>query len=213
MEHGILERLTEAIIDRQFKSTEGLARDALEQGLGPLDILNGALLPAIDVVGKDFKEHKIFLPELLMSVRAYENAFKLIQPLLAQGDYRSKGKIVIGTVAGDLHDIGKNIVGSLIQGNGFEIIDLGVDVKRERFLQAALENEAEVIAMSALLTTSMPEMKSVMEDMEKQGMRQKFRVMIGGAPVSQAYAKEIGADGYAEDAQEAVDLVKELVKK
>ena len=212
MDQNILDRLRIAVIEREFKATEGLARDAIEKGIEPLDILNGALLKGIEVVGRDFKEQEIFLPELIMSVRAYDNAFKAIQPLLIEGSYQAKGKVAIGTITGDLHDIGKNIVGALIQGNGFDVIDLGVDVKKERFIEAAMEVGVDVIAISALLSTTMNDMRGVLDGMEKEGIRDKFKVIVGGAPITQSFADEIGADGYGEDAQSAVELVKELLK-
>lgn len=195
----------------ELKATESLTRDALHQGIPPLDIVNRALIRGIEEVGRRFKEQEIFLPELLMSVRAYEYAFQLIKPLLVEGNYSARGRIVIGTVAGDLHDIGKNIVGALLQGNGFEVIDLGVDVKNDVFLKKAVEVDADVIGMSALLSTTIVEMASLVELLEKEGLRQKFKVIVGGAALNEAFARDIGADGYAPDAQRAVELVKSII--
>jgi 5-methyltetrahydrofolate--homocysteine methyltransferase len=211
MEKDILEKLVASVVKRELIAIEGLTRKAIDQGISPIDILNRGLLRGIEEVGKEFKEQEIFLPELIMSVRAYERGFQVIKPLLMDVNYRARGKIVIGTVAGDLHDIGKNVVAAFLHGNGFEVFDLGVDVRRDIFLKKAIELDADIVGMSALLSTTMGEMASFIELLEKEGLRQKIKVIVGGAPLSDEFSSNIGADGYAPDAQAAVELVKSLL--
>ncbi len=211
MPHELLDSITQAVIDMKFEDTGALTRDALGAGVGAVEIINGALLPALDRVGILFREGDYFLPDVLMSVKAYHNSFEILEPLLKEGDYKSRGKIMIGTVFGDIHDIGKNILSALLLGNGFEVVDVGVDVKPEVFLARARQDMPDIIGMSALLTTTMPSMKDTIDVFVEAGLRDKFRFIIGGAPLNQKFADEIGADGYGEDAQSGVELVKRLM--
>ena len=207
----MLKDLEEAIVAMDADSTEGLTGKLLESGKGAAEILNGALLPALDRVGVLFREGDYFLPDVLMCVKAYDNSFKTILPKLKEGSYTSRGKVLLGTVEGDIHEIGKNILFALLQGNGFDVLDLGVNVKAEAFLAKAREWSPDIIGMSALLSTTMPAMKETIEAFTRAGLRKNYKFIIGGAPLSQRYADEIGADGYGEDAQSGVELVKRLM--
>lgn len=207
----MLKDLEEAIVAMDADSTEGLTGKLLESGKGAAEILNGALLPALDRVGVLFREGDYFLPDVLMCVKAYDNSFKTILPKLKEGSYTSRGKVLLGTVEGDIHEIGKNILFALLQGNGFDVMDLGVNVKAEAFLAKAREWSPDIIGMSALLSTTMPAMKETIEAFTRAGLRKNYKFIIGGAPLSQRYADEIGADGYGEDAQSGVELVKRLM--
>jgi 5-methyltetrahydrofolate--homocysteine methyltransferase len=211
MAHELLDKIGQAVIEMRFEDTEGLTRDALGAGISAVEIINKGLLPSLDRVGVLFREGEYFLPDVLMSVKAYDNAFKLLEPLLKEGEYKSRGKIMIGTVFGDIHDIGKNILSALLLGNGFEVIDVGVDVKPEMFLARAKQDAPDIIGMSALLTTTMPSMKDTIDVFVEAGLRDKYKFIIGGAPLNQKFADEIGADGYGEDAQSGVELIKRLM--
>jgi 5-methyltetrahydrofolate--homocysteine methyltransferase len=169
------------------------------------------MIPAMDEVGRRFEANEYFVPELLIAARAMKGAMELLRPLLVESGAKPAGRVVIGTVRGDLHDIGKNLVAAMLEGGGFEVIDLGVDVSPERFIAAVEENGAQIIAMSALLTTTMPGMKTTLEAIERAGMRDRVKVMIGGAPVTQRYADEIGADGFSDNASGAVRVARTLV--
>jgi 5-methyltetrahydrofolate--homocysteine methyltransferase len=175
------------------------------------EILNNGLLAAMDVVGRDFKSGELFIPEVLMCARAMHAGLDLLRPLLAESGAASLGKIILGTVTGDLHDIGKNLVSMMLQGAGFEIIDLGTDVKPEQFVAAVRDEGADLVGMSAMLTTTMPAMKSTITALEEAGIREKVKVIIGGAPVTNNFAQEIGADSYAPDAGSAVETARELL--
>lgn len=212
MTDKILDKLKDAVIEMKFDETEDLTKQALDSKIAVNDILDNSLIPALDEVGILFSDGDYFLPDVLMSVKAYDNSYKLLEPTLREGDYKAKGKIMLGTVAGDIHDIGKKILSALLQGNGFEIVDLGVDVSPETFLNKAKEVNPDVIGMSAMLTTTMPAMKEVIDVFSEGGMRDKFKMIVGGAPLNKKYSDEIGADGYGEDAQSGVDLVKSLLK-
>jgi len=190
-----------------------LVEKALAQDL-PVDrILNKGLIAGMNVIGERFKAMDIFIPEVLVSARAMNMGLDMIRPLLAKAKVKAKGKVVIGTVRGDLHDIGKNIVAMMLRGAGYEVIDLGADVPKEKFLENVKKEEADVVAMSALLTTTMTSMQEVVEELEKAKLKAKVKVIIGGAPISRTYAERIRADGYAPDAALAVDLLKKLLKK
>lgn len=184
---------------------------ALDEGLTPQDILDKGLIAGMDVVGKDFREGILFIPEVLMCARAMHAGMDIIEPLLAESGAVSPGKVAIGTVKGDLHDIGKNLVMMMMQGAGFEIIDLGTDVSPERFVEAVQNEGADIVGMSALLTTTMPSMRATIEALAAAGLSDKVKVMIGGAPVTAKFAEDIGADRYAPDAAAAVDTARELV--
>ena len=206
-----LKQLYAAVLGGDAKATGALTQQALAEGIDPLELVNGYLVPAMSEVGRRFECNEYFVPELLISARAMKAALELIRPLLtARGD-KPAGRVAIGTVKGDLHDIGKNLVASLLEGGGFEMIDLGVNVAPERFIAAVKEKQANIIAMSALLTTTMPAMKTIIDALKQAGVRSQVKVLIGGAPITQKYAEEIGADGYAENAVGAVALAKEAV--
>ena len=209
----ILDQLKQAFIEMKPGQSQSLAEQALKQGLAPLEILNQAMIPALQVVGERFRKDEIFLPEVMLSARAFKSAFELIKPKLLEGDYQPRARVVIGTVFGDVHDIGKNIVCALLEGNGYQVIDLGVNVSAEKFISALRDQQAEILGMSTLLTTTMPEMARVIEALEKEGLRDKVKVIVGGAPVSGEYAQKIGADGYGEDAQQGVEIINQWMKK
>jgi len=207
-----LKELQECVINGNRKKSEELTRQALEEGVSPVQIINEGLIPGMQVVGEKFKCNEFYVPEVLVAARAMQASMSIVKPLLSVTDIKAPATVAIGTVQGDLHDIGKNLVMMMLEGAGFEIVDLGVDVSPDRFLEAVRDRQADVVAMSALLTTTMPGMKTTIQALEEAGMRDKVKVMIGGAPVTQEYADEIGADGYAPDAASAVDKLKELLK-
>lgn len=188
-----------------------LVQKALEDKIEPMEIVNKGLLPSMDVIDEKFGREEIFLPELIISAQAMKAGMDILRPLLTETGAKPRAKIVIGTVRGDMHDIGKNLVGMILQGAGFEVIDLGTDVHSEKFIHSLKDNDAPLLGLSALLTTTMIEMKTVIDDLAKEGMREKVKVIIGGAPTSQEFVSEIGADGYAPDAISAKDKIKELL--
>ena len=208
-------QILEQIASNLYQGEDGVVADlvqrALDQGMTAGEILNGGLIAGMDEVGKDFKAGDLFVPEVLIAARAMHAGMNILRPLLAEGDVPSAGKYVIGTVQGDLHDIGKNLVKMMLDGAGFETIDLGTDVKPDGFVAAVREHQPQLLGMSALLTTTMPAMKRTIDALVEAGVRESIRVMVGGAPVTQAYADEIGADGYAPDAASAVELARSLM--
>jgi 5-methyltetrahydrofolate--homocysteine methyltransferase len=206
-----LEALAQAIINGKAPDAKAITEAALAEGVGPGDILNKGLVAGMAVVGTKFKNNEFYVPEVLIAARAMKQAMEVLRPKLASSGVKPAGKVAIGTVRGDLHDIGKNLVAMMLEGAGFEINDLGVDVKPEQFVEA-VKGGSGVIALSALLTTTMPAMKETIEALKADGVRDKAFVMIGGAPVTQNYADEIGADGYSPDAASAVDTAKSLLK-
>ncbi|HEX9015406.1 MAG TPA: corrinoid protein [Chloroflexota bacterium] len=203
--------LKEAVIEGNAGAAKALTQAALDGGSGPQEILDGALIPAMDVVGEKFSAREFYIPEMLISARAMQAGLGLLKPLLLAAESKSRGKVVIGTVKGDLHDIGKNLVGMMLQGGGYEVIDLGTDVKPAKFVETVASERPDFIMMSALITTTMASMKETIGALKEAGLRDKVRVGIGGAPVTQRYADEIGADFYAADATGAVGKAKELV--
>jgi 5-methyltetrahydrofolate--homocysteine methyltransferase len=206
-----LKKLYESVVSGDAKTTQAITQQALAEGVDPLKLVNEHMVPAMDEVGRRFEANEYFVPELLISARAMKAALELIRPLLvARGD-KPVGRVAIGTVKGDLHDIGKNLVSSLLEGGGFEVIDLGVNVSPEKFIETVNTKQANIIAMSALLTTTMPSMKTTIDALKQAGVREKVKVLIGGAPITQKYADEIGADGYSENAVGAVALAKNAV--
>ncbi|MEE9198918.1 MAG: corrinoid protein [Dehalococcoidia bacterium] len=207
-----LQDLNDYIIEGNVKAAEEWTKGALSQGMAPIVIVNQGLIPGMDVVGAKFKSFEYYLPELLVSAKAMKTAMALVKPLLARHESAAVGQVVIGTVKGDLHDIGKNLVGMLLEGAGFEVTDLGTDVEPEAFLKAVEEKQPQVLCLSALLTTTMPNMKSTIELMRESEVRLQTKIMVGGAPVTEHYAFDIGADGYAAEAASAVDRIKELVR-
>jgi 5-methyltetrahydrofolate--homocysteine methyltransferase len=208
---NILEQMQKDLYAGKFNQVESATKTALEQGMTAKEILNNGLLAAMDVVGRDFKSGELFIPEVLMCARAMHAGLDILRPLLAESGAASLGKIILGTVTGDLHDIGKNLVSMMLQGAGFEIIDLGTDVKPEQFVAAVRDEGADLVGMSAMLTTTMPAMKSTITALEEAGIRDKVKVIIGGAPVTNKFAQEIGADSYAPDAGSAVEKARELL--
>jgi 5-methyltetrahydrofolate--homocysteine methyltransferase len=205
-----LKELAEAIINGDEEKAKELTQKALKKEIDPQEILSKGLIPGMDIVGKRFKEGKYFLPEVLVAAEAMKASLEWLRPLLTKRKGTFKGKVVIGTIEGDLHDIGKNLVGMMLEGAGFEVIDLGADVPLERWVQAVKTQKPDVLGMSALLTTTMLRMKDVIEELTKAKLRSKIVIMVGGAPITQSYAEQIGADGYAPDAASAVDKVKEF---
>jgi 5-methyltetrahydrofolate--homocysteine methyltransferase len=208
-----LEALADVIITGDHSRADALTRQLVERGVPPGTILDGGLIAGMTVVGDRFREHEIFLPDVLLAARAMYAGMNVLRPLLEHAGIPSQGRLVIGTVRGDLHDIGKNLVGIMLRGAGFDVIDLGHDVAPEAMVRAAVEQGATVIAMSALLTTTMPVMREVVALLKAEGHGGRIRTVIGGAPVTAAYAAEIGADAYGFDAANAVDVVKSLVAR
>jgi corrinoid protein of di/trimethylamine methyltransferase len=180
--------------------------------MAPQEMINGHMIPAMSEIGRRFQEGKAFVPQLLMAGRAMKAALELLKPVMAGTASCSLGKVVIGTVKGDLHDIGKNLVASMLEGCGFEVVNMGIDVSADAFIQAVKENQPDILCMSALLTTTMGYMKEVIDALEAAGIRQQVKVMVGGAPVTQGFADEIGADGYSDNANSAVIVAKQLLK-
>ncbi len=203
--------LYDAILVGNAKKAEEITTAALEAKADPNELVQKQMIPAMDEVGRRFECNEYFVPELLISARAMKTALELITPHLAASGTQPTGRVVIGTVQGDLHDIGKNLVASMLEGGGFEVIDLGVDVPPETFVEAAQEKSNSIVALSALLTTTMTMMKTVIDALQEAGLREKTRVIIGGAPITQAFADEIGADGYSDNASAAVGLARKLV--
>ncbi len=206
-----LKMLAEAVIRGDAKECARLTQEGLDEGLSPQLLLNDGLMAGMAVIGERFKANEIYVPEVLIAARAMKAGLAILRPRLVETGAKPVGKVVIGTVRGDLHDIGKNIVGMMLEGAGFQVTDLGNDVAPERFIQAAKEQEAQIIGMSALLTTTMLNMKGTIEALKAAGLRERVKVMVGGAPVTQRFAEEIGADGYAENASLAVEKAKELL--
>ncbi len=204
-----LKALHDAVLSGDARSAREITEKALAAGVPPLRLVNEFMVPAMDEVGRRFECNEYFVPELLISARAMKAALELIRPLLVAQGQQPVGRVAIGTVKGDLHDIGKNLVAAMLEGGGFEVIDLGVNVAPEQFVQAVKERGANVVAMSALLTTTMPSMRTTIEALHRAGVRQQVKVFIGGAPITQKYAEEIGADGYSENAPGAVTLAKQ----
>ncbi len=205
------ETIFTGILEGDMPSTQEATQAALDAGMGAGEILNEAMIPAMDEVGRLFEENEYYVPELLIAARAMKAGLAILRPELAASGVEPKGRVALGTVKGDLHDIGKNLVGIMIEGAGFEVVDLGVDVGPEQFVQAVSEQGAQVVGLSALLTTTMPSMQRTVESLQEAGLRDQVKVIIGGAPVTQRYADEIGADGYSRDAASAAKLVKQLL--
>jgi len=206
-----LNQLYDAILTGNLNLSVSTTQEAIAEGLNPQTVINDYMVKAMEEMGARFESGKAFVPNLLMSARAMKGSLELLKPLLKSDGSESAGKVVIGTVKGDLHDIGKNLVASMLEGCGFEVINLGVDVSSEKFVEAIKEHNADVICMSALLTTTMNYMKEVVAAIEAAGLKSKVKVMIGGAPLSKSFADQIGADGYSDNANSAVQLAKALI--
>lgn len=207
----LLSSLSTAVIEGNLNEIVVLTEDALDDGLSAKDILDKGLMFGMDHVGVEFKAGNMFVPEVLRSARAMHSAMVLIKPLLAETGESMTGKIILGTVKGDLHDIGKNLVGMMCEGAGFEVIDMGKDIGPEAFVEAVKEHDPHILGMSALLTTTMRAMEHTVKSLEEAGVRDKVKIIIGGAPVTQAYADQIGVDGYASNAASAADLAKKFM--
>ena len=203
--------IRDAVLRGDAAAAAAAARQALEAGAEPIRIVSEAISPAMSEVGRLFEEGEYFVPELLIAARATKAVFEILRPLLAKSGVQPVGRVVLGTVRGDLHDIGKNLVAALLEGGGFEVSDLGVDVPPDRFVAAVREKQPQVLGLSALLTTTLPGMKTTLEALRSAGVRDSVKVMIGGAPVTASYAEAIGADGFADNAAAAVDLARRLV--
>jgi 5-methyltetrahydrofolate--homocysteine methyltransferase len=206
----VLQEISESLQRGEDQNVAGLTQKAVDSGLTAGQILNQGLLAGMDVIGRKFGAHEIFLPEVLLAARAMNAGVEVLKPLLIAEDVPSLGKVVVGTVKGDLHDIGKNLVGIMLKGAGFEVIDLGADVTPERFVDTAEKQGASVVGLSALLTTTMSGMRKVVELVNDRGLKGRVKVVVGGAPLSQKFADEIGADAYGYDASNAVEVVKRL---
>jgi len=209
---GILEQISTAVIEGNLDDIIDLTEDALDEGLSAQEILDNGLMAGMDYVGVEFKAGNMFVPEVLRSAKTMQSSMDILKPLLAEAGAKMVGKVLLGTVKGDLHDIGKNLVGMMCEGAGFEVEDLGKDVAPEAFVTAVKEHEPDVVGMSALLTTTMRAMEHTVKALEEAGLRDKVKIMIGGAPVTQAFSDQIGADGYASNAAAAADLAKSFVR-
>lgn len=207
---SLIEEIRESVIQGQANVTVEKTQQALAEGIAADTILNDGMISAMSEVGRLFEEGEYFVPEMLIAARAMDKAMQVLKPYLVAQGVESAGKVAIGTVKGDLHDIGKKLVAMMLEGGGFEIMDLGIDVPPEKFIDA-VRNGAQVVALSALLTTTMPNMKTVIDALQQAGLRDQVRVIIGGAPVNETYAAQIGADGYAADASSAVRKVRQLI--
>jgi corrinoid protein of di/trimethylamine methyltransferase len=206
-----LQKLHDAVLTGDAKTAKMVTEQALAGGVEPLKLVQDYMMPAMAEVGRRFETNEYFVPELLISARAMKAALELIRPLLIASGTEPVGRVALGTVKGDLHDIGKNLVGAMLEGGGFEVLDLGVNVSPEQFIAAVKEKKANIVAMSALLTTTMPSMKTTVDALKAAGVRDQVKVLIGGAPITADYAAEIGADGYSESAAGAVAAARKAV--
>jgi 5-methyltetrahydrofolate--homocysteine methyltransferase len=205
------EEMANTVIAGDEEKVVELTKKAVEEGANPLDIINEGLMKGMDVVGQRFKAAEMFIPEVLMSAKSMSAGMEIVKPLIVGGEVPSKGKVVIGTVKGDLHDIGKKLVGMIMESSGLIVEDLGIDVSPEQFAEAIREKKPDIVGMSALLTTTMLSMKDTIEVLKEEGLRDSVKILVGGAPVSSDFAKEIGADGWAPDAVSAKDLAFQLI--
>ena len=205
-------KLHDAILNGDAKTAVAVTQEALAENVPPLELVQKYMVPAMDQVGQRFECEEYFVPELLLAARAMKGSLELIRPLLVASGAEPAGRVAIGTVKGDLHDIGKNLVSAMLEGGGFEVIDLGADVSPEKFVNAVKERGAKIVALSALLTVTMGSMKTTIEALKTAGVRDQVKVLVGGAPVTKQYAEEIGADGYGENASVAVSLARTLTK-
>jgi len=208
-----LETIKDAVITGKHAEIKGLVQQALDAKVDPATIINDALIAAMDVVGKDFGEGKIFVPEMLVSAMTMKSGLEVVKPLLAGDASQSRGTVVMATVKGDLHDIGKNLVSMMLEGAGFKVLDLGVDLSVEKLIEQVKSVQPNILGLSALLTTTMPEMQKVIAELKSQGLRDKVKVLVGGAPVDRAFADKIGADGYGSNAAEAVELARRFAPR
>ena len=208
----LYEKIAEALIDANAETANQLVEQALEKGLAPKEILDDGLVPGMDIVGGRMKTGKIFIPEVLRSAKVMQDAMGMLKPHLSEQDNNGFGTVVIGTVEGDMHDIGKNLISMMLQGAGFNVVDLGTDVKSQDFVEAAISHKAEIVGMSALLTTTMPKMLETIEAFKEAGIRDQLKIMAGGAPVTQNFINEIGADAYGANAGATAETAKALLE-
>lgn len=208
-----LEKLTEAIVAGNLPTATALVNETVASGVAPQEIISTYLIKGMEIIGARFGAGQAFVPNLLMSARAMKGCLDILKPLLKGDTSISYGKVVIGTVKGDLHDIGKNLVASMFEGSGFEVVNLGIDISADKFVTAVKENDADILVLSALLTTTMNYMKDVISAVNEAGLRDRVKIMVGGAPVNADFAKEIGADAYTADANEAVVVARQLLGK
>lgn len=208
-----LEKLTEAIVAGNLPTATALVNEAVTSSVAPQEIISTYLIKGMEIIGARFGAGQAFVPNLLMSARAMKGCLDILKPLLKGDTSISYGKVVIGTVKGDLHDIGKNLVASMFEGSGFEVVNLGIDISADKFVTAVKENDADILVLSALLTTTMNYMKEVISAVDEAGLRDRVKIMVGGAPVNADFAKEIGADAYTADANEAVVVARQLLGK
>lgn len=207
----LLKEISSALQSGNGEGVEALVKQAVTTKMLPKDVLDNGLIAGMNVIGEKYKKHEIFLPEVLLAAKAMYAGMDVLKPLFLKDEMPTLGRVVIGTVHGDIHDIGKNLVAIMLRGAGFDVVDLGKDVPAKKFVEVALKEKAKVIGMSALLTTTMPAMKEVVERLNKQGLNGKIKTIIGGAPVSADYARHIGADAYGYDSVNAVDVIKQLI--
>ncbi len=207
------ESLANAVIECNLGKALELTQKAVDEGAKPADIINQGLIAGMNVVGQRFRKGDMYVPEVLMAAKAMNEGMNIVKPLLVEGDVPEAGKVILGTVAGDLHDIGKNLVGMMMESGGLQVVDLGVDIAPEKFAEAVRKYKPDVIGLSALLTTTMLVMKDTIEVLQEEGLRDQVKIIVGGAPVTADFAQEIGADGWAPDAASAKDLVLELTGK
>ncbi|HTS27639.1 MAG TPA: corrinoid protein [Bryobacteraceae bacterium] len=205
------EKLRAAVIEGDWKAAAALTQAALASGVTALEVATECLVPAMEEVGRLFECEEYFVPEMLLSARAMKAAMEFVRPLLAAAGREPIGRVVIGTIKGDLHDIGKNLVAAMLEGGGFEVVDLGADVPPERFVETAAQTGAGLVALSALLTVTMPAMKTTIDAFRTAGLRDRVKIMVGGAPITQQYADSIGADGYSDNAASAVAVARRLI--
>lgn len=206
-----LEQIKRALVEGKHTEIETLVKQALDARLGVDSLINEGLIKAMDIVGQRFSKGEIFVPEMLVSAMTMKKALGMLKPFMEGGQTKSQGKVLIATVQGDLHDIGKNLVAMMLEGAGFEVVDLGVNVSLERIVEEVSSRKPEILALSCLLTTTMPEMKNTVQKLAERGLRDRVRVMIGGAPIDAKFADSIGADGFGKDAGEAVALARKFV--
>ncbi|MEA1976408.1 MAG: corrinoid protein [Chloroflexota bacterium] len=209
----VLKQIVEVLYQGDDESVSSLTQKALDEGIEPGEVLKNGLLAGMEQVGVDFRAGDLFVPEVLIAARAMHAGMEVLRPFLSESDMASSGKIVIGTVRGDMHDIGKNLVGMMLEGGGFEVIDIGIDLPPDRFVEVVKAERPNIVGMSALLTTTMQNMRHTIDALENAGLREEVSVIIGGAPVTKEFADEIGADGYAPDAGSAVELARSLMKQ
>jgi corrinoid protein of di/trimethylamine methyltransferase len=205
-----LKKLYDAVLTGDAKTAVTITKEAIDERIDPVELISGTMVPAMDEVGRLYEAEEYFVPELLLSARAMKGSMELLRPLLSACGAKPAGTVAIGTVKGDLHDIGKNLVASLLEGGGFEVIDLGADVPPEKFIETVREKGVQVVCLSALLTVTMPSMKTTIEALKQAGLRDQVKVLVGGAPVTQQFADDIGADGYGESASTAVALARKM---